>query len=82
MTSKLSGDLGPERAAAATMPWPGSVFKRWRESPERLAWLVILFSFAVFVLLAVFIPWAVSYTIQYLPVSQSARLDPSLESFF
>ena len=82
MTSKLSGDLSPERAAAAPLPWPGSVFKRWRESPERLAWLVILFSFAVFVLLAVFIPWAVSYTIQYLPVSQSARLDPSLESFF
>ena len=82
MSSKLSGDLGPESVAATTLPWPGSVFKRWRERPERLAWIVILGSFAIFTLLAVFIPLVVSYTIRYLPVSQTARLDPSLESFF
>lgn len=87
LTGKLSGNLSPplnaeEAATASLIPWPSSWMKRWRENPERLAWVVILLSFAVFLSLAVTIPWVVGYTIQYLPVNQSAQLDPSLESFF
>lgn len=83
MTSEVSGNLHAASVAAPTpIPWPRSVWNRWREKPECLAWLIILFSFAIFAALFVIIPWSVTYTIRYLPVSQSARLDPSLESFF
>lgn len=83
MTSKVSGNLHTDNAdAPVPVAWPGSLVNRWRENPERLAWFVILFSFAIFAILAVAVPWTVSYTIRYLPVSQSARLDPSLEGFF
>lgn len=83
MTSKVSGQAGAERMTAATaLSAPGSRLERWRESPERLAWIVILLSFTVFAVLLITIPWTVNYTIRYLPVDQSARLDPSLESFF
>ncbi|MBX3011995.1 MAG: hypothetical protein KF832_10840 [Caldilineaceae bacterium] len=87
MTSKVSGKgTGPRvdsgLRATTALPSPGSLLARWRESPERLAWLVIVLSFVVFVALAIAIPWTVNYTLQYLPVNQSARLDPSLESFF
>jgi len=87
MTSKVSGkvpgNLGAAHVAAPSpILWPGSLLNRWRENPERLAWLVILFSFAIFATLAVVVPWTVNYTIRYLPVSQSARLEPSFESFF
>ncbi|MEZ4734911.1 MAG: hypothetical protein R3E79_48070 [Caldilineaceae bacterium] len=83
MTSKVSGNLRAEHVATSPpISWPGSLLNRWRENPERLAWLVILFSFAIFATLAVVIPWTVNYTIRYLPVSQLARLEPSFESFF
>lgn len=83
MTTKASGELPTNGGAGTgTLLWPGSVLNRWRENPERLAWFVILFSFAIFITLAIAVPWAVRYTLRYLPVSQSARLDPSLESFF
>ncbi len=83
MSSKVSGELPTNtNAPSVTLPWPSSVLNRWRENPERLAWVVILFSFAIFLVLAVTIPLVVNYTLRYLPVSQSARLDPSLESFF
>jgi hypothetical protein len=49
---------------------------KWRENPERMAWIVILTSFAIFVFLAVTIPWAVRYTARYATFSQTARLSP------
>ena len=83
LSGALPGNLNVEDVAPSTpISWPSSWVKRWHESPERLAWVVILLSFAIFLTLAITIPWAVGYTIQYLPVSQSAQLDPSLESFF
>lgn len=83
MTSKVSGNLHTEDVASPpSIAWSDSLFDRWRENPERLAWFVILFSFAIFAVLAVVVPWTISYTVRYLPISQSARLDPSLESFF
>jgi hypothetical protein len=82
MTSKVSSKADRAQMNPLAHLWPASGLARWRESPERLAWLVILLSFAVFLTLAIVIPWAVNYTIRYLPVNQGARLDPSLESFF
>lgn len=51
---------------------------RWRTNPERLAWFVILASFAVFVVLAVSVPLGVRYAIRYATVAQEARLEPTL----
>lgn len=83
MTTKVSSELSAEQIASpAGLPWPGSILKRWRENPERLAWVVMLLSFTVFMALFVLVPWSIGNAIQYLPVSQTARLDPSLESFF
>lgn len=83
MTTKASSELSAEQMAASPgLAWPGSILKRWRANPERLAWIIILLSFTVFMALFLLIPWSISNAIQYLPVSQTARLDPSLESFF
>ena len=83
MTPKVSSELSAENISTSSgLSWPGSRLKRWRENPERLAWVVMLLSFTVFGVLLVLIPWSISNAIQYLPVSQTARLDPSVESFF
>lgn len=83
MTTKVSRDLDVESISPTVgLTQPASLLNRWRENPERLAWVVILLCFAVFAALFVLIPWSISNAIQYLPVSQTARLDPSLESFF
>ena len=47
---------------------------KWRENPERLAWIVMLVSFAFFCLLLVLIPLGVSYTIRYASIGQAAQL--------
>jgi len=49
-----------------------------RANPERLAWLILLVSFAVFVLLAVSVPLTIRYTLRFATVSQPARLEPTL----
>jgi hypothetical protein len=43
-----------------------------------MAWIVILTSFAVFCLLAVIIPFTVTYVIRYATVSETARLESTL----
>lgn len=47
---------------------------KWRENPERLAWIIMLVSFACFCMLLVLIPMAVAYTMRYASLSQEARL--------
>lgn len=51
---------------------------RWRANPERLAWFVILVSFAIFVILAITIPLGVRYAIRYATVAEEARLESTL----
>ena len=64
----------PHTAAVAPVERPS----RWRENPERLAWVVILSSFLVFVILAISIPLTVRYIMRYATTSQDARLEPTL----
>ena len=67
---------GPESqpvGAVAAFPESGL-----RASPERLAWLILLASFATFVVLLVSVPLAFRYVVRYATVSQPARLEPTL----
>lgn len=47
---------------------------KWRENPERLAWIIMLVSFALFCLSLVLVPLTVSYTMRYASIGQEARL--------
>jgi hypothetical protein len=47
---------------------------KWRESPERLAWIIMLISFAIFCFLAITVPVAFNYTLRYAAVEQDAKL--------
>ena len=58
--------------------WDQPTGGKWRQNPERMAWIVILASFATFCFLAVAIPIAVNYGIRYATVSETARLEPTL----
>ena len=54
LSGNLANNLNAEGVATSTLiPWPSSLMKRWRENPQRLAWVVILFSFAIFLTLAI-----------------------------
>jgi len=48
-----------------------------REKPERLAWIVLLASFAVFVVLAIAIPLVVSYSLENITTRLDGAIDPS-----
>ncbi len=78
MSSDLSGMTSQDslRAGMGALRVPRA--SGWRENPERLAWAVMLISFAIFVLLAVSIPLAVSYALRYATVVHEARLEPTL----
>lgn len=54
----------------------------WRINPERFTWVVILISFACFVLLVFAIPAGINYTIRYFPASQTAQFIPAETSVF
>ena len=71
MRSDLSG-------TADATAWPGQPVSRWRENPQRVAWLILLASFAVFLVLAISIPLGISSYMRYATVSQPARLEPTL----
>lgn len=60
------------------LTWPRQTVGRWRNQPERMAWLVLMSSFVIFVSLAVAVPLTVNYFIRYATVSQEARLMPTL----
>lgn len=49
-----------------------------RTNSERLAWLILLASFAVFVILVISVPLGIRYTLRFATVSQPARLEPTL----
>ncbi len=53
-----------------------------RERPERLAWLVILVSFAIFATLAVTLPLGWRYTVEHATVHQPARVEPLVGTLF
>jgi hypothetical protein len=61
-----------------THTWEPPTREGWKDNPERLAWLVILSSFAVFCLLLVLVPLGVNYVVRYATVSEMVRLEPTL----
>ena len=82
MSSELSSLVRSEPIATTTSPLPAEQLSRSRENPERLAWIVILGSFTIFLILAVTLPLATQYVIRYATVSQQARLEPTLGTLF
>jgi hypothetical protein len=64
-----------------TPTWESPSAGKWRDNPERLAWLVIGLSFAVFCLLLITLPRAVQYVKRYAPIWETACLQPTLGTF-
>ncbi len=86
VTRPLHSDEAVTSLSAATPatapPWQNSLRGRWQEAPERVAWFVVLTSFAIFVLLLITVPLGVRYTIRYLPANQNAHFVPAGENVF
>ncbi|HHY54456.1 MAG TPA: hypothetical protein GYA08_03370 [Chloroflexi bacterium] len=71
MNSELTGAPAPENV------WRGQSRHALRENPERLAWIVLLTSFALFVALAITVPLSIRYVIEVATVKQTAVLNPT-----
>lgn len=57
--------------------WPAQPKSRWREHPERLAWIILFGGFAIFLVLVVALPLTTSYTIENFRARRQARLEPT-----
>lgn len=77
MSSELSSLARGELTPTLTT-YPTEQVAKWRQNPERLAWIVLLGSFTLFVILAITIPLSVRYVMRYATMSQEARLEPTL----
>ena len=73
MSSEISSAGGSLRGDST---WTGAPLKV-RENPERMAWIVLLACFGVFLALAISVPLAVRYAVQYTTTPQTATLDPT-----
>lgn len=73
MSSEISSAGGSLRGDST---WAGAPLKV-RENPERMAWIVLLACFGVFLALAVSVPLAVRYAVQHTTTPQTATLDPT-----
>jgi len=71
MNSDIAG------ASSAEPLWIEQPQHRVRENPERLAWTVLIASFAVFIALLIAIPLSLRYAIEVSTVKQNAVLDPT-----
>lgn len=50
----------------------------WRTNPERMAWIILIVAFCVFLLLAISIPLAAQYTLRYATAPQEIQLNPTV----
>ncbi len=82
MSSEFSSLVHSDQLSTPVNPMPVEQPAKWRENPERLAWIVILGSFLVFLVLAVTLPLTARYIIRFATVSQVARLEPTLGTLF
>ncbi|HRW03707.1 MAG TPA: hypothetical protein P5121_01350 [Caldilineaceae bacterium] len=65
------------------IPSNDNILQRWwHGNPERFTWVVILASFAMFVVLLFAIPAGINYTLRYFPASQTAEFIPAENSVF
>jgi len=68
------GDPGQAEALSPAQP---GILRRWRNNPERAAWVVLIVSFSIFMLLLIFVPLSVRYAIRYMTVAETATLEPT-----
>lgn len=73
MSTELSPAAGPPEAMLSAQ----SPLARVRQNPERLAWIVLLGCFGVFLFLLISVPLTIRYGVQTLTSAQNASLDPS-----
>jgi hypothetical protein len=78
MSSDLGGVATREQFSAESGAWPGYSEAKWRENPQRVAWMVLIASFVLFVVLAITIPLTIASVVRYSTVSQPALLQPTL----
>lgn len=78
MSSELTSPPQSNPAHTAMDPIQAETYSRWRENPERMAWLVILGSFIVFAALLIAVPLSINYAIRYVTVGQDVVLEPTL----
>lgn len=71
MSTELTG------APAQEAVWRRQPRHRLRENPERLAWIVLLTSFAIFIALAISAPLSIRYALEVTTVKQTAVLNPT-----
>lgn len=67
--------FAPGTGTETSAPWYDTTSVTLRENPERVAWIVLLVSFTVFVSLLVVVPQTVRYTVRYATVKQDAYLE-------
>lgn len=77
MSSDVGGVARQDRFSTESGAWPIQGGAKWRENPQRVAWMILVASFALFVVLAVSIPLSIGYFVRYSTVSQPALLEPS-----
>lgn len=68
-------DSASNSAPNSAPMWRDTTAVTLRQNPERLAWIVLLASFAIFVSLLVAIPLTFRYTVRYATVQQDAYLE-------
>lgn len=74
MTRELSSTPGDLDADAG---WMQDRLGKMRAHPERVAWIVLLSSFAVFMILLITVPLAARYGLQYAERSEMAMIEPT-----
>ncbi len=75
MSTELSSP--PPGELEADAGWVRERIVKIREHPERLAWIVLLSSFAVFVVLLITVPLVVRYGVQYAERPETATIEPT-----
>lgn len=50
----------------------------WHKNPQRMAWMILLTAFGVFILLAISIPLALNYTLRYASTPQEIEFTPTV----
>ena len=78
MSSDLSGAATPDQFSAESGAWSPPSEAKWRENPQQVAWMVLIGSFLLFVILVVSVPLTIGYVVRYSTVSQPALLEPTL----
>lgn len=50
----------------------------WQNNPERMAWIILLAAFGMFVFLAIAIPWTANYILHHATMPMTAQLEPTV----